>query len=120
MNYKKIKILSWNVRGLGSDDKCAVVRDVIRTSRCDVLFLQETKCSHGDCAYFSRVLPTFFDERCVTLDARNTAGGCMIAWKFFFTFLSAWVTKHTLSVLLKQHNSVAMALYNMLWSECGQ
>lgn len=44
----KFKFMSWNVRGLANDDKCANVRSVIRGSRSDVCVLQETKCNRID------------------------------------------------------------------------
>jgi hypothetical protein len=43
INLKKFSLLSWNTRGLGGDKKCLVVRDEIRISRCDVVYMQKTK-----------------------------------------------------------------------------
>lgn len=64
MLYKKFKILSWNCRGLGCLEKCRVVRNVIRSSRCDVVALQETKWGDFDYWYASTVLPNFFVKEC--------------------------------------------------------
>lgn len=60
MLQKKISLLSWNVRGLGNDEKCLVVRNVIKNSRCDICALQETKGNRVDLSYVSRFLPSFF------------------------------------------------------------
>ncbi|KAL4323260.1 hypothetical protein GQ457_11G030710 [Hibiscus cannabinus] len=38
-----MKILAWNVQGLGSDVKLSVVRRVIRQEKLDMVLLQETK-----------------------------------------------------------------------------
>lgn len=40
-----MKVLSWNVRGLGSPIKKAIVKEVIRGSKADIVLLQETKLS---------------------------------------------------------------------------
>lgn len=38
-----MKIISWNVRGLGSPVQKATVKEVIRSSKADVVLMQETK-----------------------------------------------------------------------------
>ncbi|XP_078175173.1 uncharacterized protein LOC144568675 [Carex rostrata] len=104
MIYKKFKLLSWNCRGLGDLDKCLVVRNVIRSSRCDVVCLQETKLNNLDCSYASAFLPSFFVKQCAFIDAIGTSGGCVIAWKKNYILLSSWATMHTITVLLLQSN----------------
>ena len=39
----KLKILSWNVRGVNDPDKSKVIKNFIRTHRVDLVHLQETK-----------------------------------------------------------------------------
>ena len=39
----KIKILSWNVRGVNDSNKRKVIKNLIRTNRVDLVCLQETK-----------------------------------------------------------------------------
>ena len=39
----KIKILSWNVRGVNDPDKRRVIKNFLRTHRVDLVCLQETK-----------------------------------------------------------------------------
>lgn len=102
MNWKKIKVLNWNVRGLGSVRKVNVVRDVIRTSRCDVVCLQETKCNSYDLNLYMSLLPSFFEPNCVALHAIGTAGGCLVAWKREFELLSSWATRHTVTAILQR------------------
>lgn len=102
MNYKKIKLLSWNCRGLGDPEKCKVVCDVIRKSRCDVCMLQETKMNTMSFNYVVRFLPTFFSFECAYSLARGTKGGQLVAWKKKFELVNSWSTKHTLTVLLKK------------------
>lgn len=102
MNHKKIRILSWNCRGLGHVDKCNVVRDVIRSARCDVCLLQETKLNEVVYKYVSRFLPSFFDMNVAYNQAFNTSGGLIIAWKRSLELVASWSTVHTLSVVLRQ------------------
>ena len=39
----KLKIISWNVRGVNDPDKRKVIKNFIRTHRVDLVCLQETK-----------------------------------------------------------------------------
>ena len=106
---QKFKILSWNCRGLGRLDKCDVVRNVIRQSRCDICMLQETKMNENNLNYVS-VLPFFFERNCVVVHAHNTSGGLLISWKYTYKLISSWGTRHTCSALLQQINSGAFLL----------
>lgn len=40
-----MKMISWNVRGLGSREKRAAVKDVIRKFRAKIVLIQESKLS---------------------------------------------------------------------------
>lgn len=102
MNTKKLKILCWNVRGLGDVNKCDVARNIIKNSRCDVSCMQELKWNTFDCRYVNRVLPSFFDKNCVMRIANNSKGGLLIAWKRNYKLLNSWGSEHTISALLEQ------------------
>lgn len=80
MNIKKLSLLSWNCRGLGSIEKCLIVRNVIKSSRCDIVCLQETKWNMYDLQYYMAVFPTYFYHQKAYINARGTKGGCVIAW----------------------------------------
>ena len=41
--FMKIKMISWNVRGLNDPQKRIVVKNMLREWKCDVVCLQETK-----------------------------------------------------------------------------
>lgn len=105
MCYKKIRILSWNCRGLGNLEKCNVVCDVIRSARCDVCLLQETKLNEVVFKYVSRFLPSFFNFNVAYNQAFNTSGGLIIAWKRSYELIASWSTIHTLSVIVKQEST---------------
>lgn len=105
MLSKQFKLLSWNVRGLGNDDKCRIVRNVIKNSRCDVCVLQESKCNKFDLSYIMRFIPSFFSFEVAYNLAINSAGGTFIVWKKSFQLVSSWSTQHTLTVLLRHINT---------------
>lgn len=105
MNAKQIIFLSWNVRGLGDLNKCDVVRNVIKNSRCDVCCMQEVKWNNFDLSYISRVLPSFLDKNCAMVFADNTKGGILIAWKKSFIMVNSWASRHSISVLLVQEST---------------
>lgn len=102
MFLKKFKLLSWNVRGLGSDEKCLVVKNTIKNSRCDVCVLQETKSNIISLPYVLRFLPSFFDYDVAFNLAQNSSGGMIIAWKRAFKLVAQWSTRHTITVRLQQ------------------
>ena len=102
MFLKKITLLSWNVRGMGDDEKCLVIKNTIKKSRCDVCVLQETKCNRIDLSCVLRFLPSFFSYDVAFNLAINSAGGIIIAWKRAFKLVSSWSTRHTVTVLLQQ------------------
>jgi len=75
----KLKMISWNVRGLNNLRKHLVVKNFLREWNCDVVCLQETKlvgmdrqivCSLWSCPYVA----------CVALDADQMAGGVLMMW----------------------------------------
>lgn len=105
MLNKKFKFLSWNIRGLGSNEKCDIVRNVIKNSRCDVVAFQETKCNTVDFSYVVRFLPSFFSKEVAFNKAINSAGGTLIAWKHSFELITSWSTKHTITVVLRHITS---------------
>lgn len=102
MKMKKLSLLSWNCRGLGNLDKCLVVRNLIRSSRCDVVCLQETKWNKIDLVYIASVLPSFFERNCVYIHAIGSRGGCLISWKRSYRLQTSWATRHTITAELTQ------------------
>ena len=46
--FMKLKMVSWNVRGLNDFQKRLVVRNLLREWKCDVICLQETKIASID------------------------------------------------------------------------
>lgn len=105
MELQKIKVLTWNTRGLGDVEKCNVVKNVIKGSRCDICCLQETKWSSYDPSCHAKALPNFFDKYCASLLAIGSSGGSVISWKKNYSLLNSWTTAHTVSAVLRQEVS---------------
>ncbi|XP_028086229.1 uncharacterized protein LOC114287150 [Camellia sinensis] len=74
-----MKIMSWNVRGLGRAEKRRRVRQVIQDRKVDVLLLQETKKSSVDEMFVRSVWPW---ERMafMAVDSDGSAGGLLSIW----------------------------------------
>lgn len=80
MDYQtKIKIISWNVRGLNEKDKRLAVRHTIITEKPDIVCLQETKLSATTPTIISQTCGRRFKEFAVK-DADGTKGGILVAW----------------------------------------
>jgi hypothetical protein len=75
----KLKILSWNVRGLNSPRKREVVKKLLRDWRCDIICLQETKINKMDLQTVKSLWGSPYSDW-VALDAVNTAGGVLLIW----------------------------------------
>jgi exonuclease III len=73
-------ILIWNARGLNMKARRDAVREVISSSRADIVCLQETKVVSLDHFLFCSVFGSDFDKF-VLLSADGTRGGLIIAWK---------------------------------------
>jgi hypothetical protein len=75
----KLKILSWNVRGLNDPKKRVVLKNWLRKWKVDVICLQETKLDKVD----GRMISSIWGNRFAgweVLDAVNTAGGVLLLW----------------------------------------
>lgn len=75
---KKIKLISWNCRGLGDPEKCKVVCDVVRKSRGEICMFQETKINELSFNYASLFLPSFFNFEVAYTLANESKGGLIL------------------------------------------
>ncbi|KAH7651412.1 DNA-(apurinic or apyrimidinic site) lyase protein [Dioscorea alata] len=74
-----MKILSWNVRGLGRPSKRHFVKEFISSSRADILCLQESKLQEIHNSTWKSIGGSrlnFFDF----IPANGSAGGIILAW----------------------------------------
>ncbi|TYH21375.1 hypothetical protein ES288_A04G039000v1 [Gossypium darwinii] len=74
-----MKIVSWNIRGLGSNIKIAMVNRLVRLYRMDICFLQETKLVEVSRDMISRMWGNDnFDFRFTAAVGRS--GGLITIW----------------------------------------
>ncbi|RVX04307.1 Beta-arabinofuranosyltransferase RAY1 [Vitis vinifera] len=74
-----MKIISWNVRGLGSRNKRRMVKDFLRSENPDVVMIQETKKEICDRRFVGSVW-TARNKDWVALPASGASGGILIIW----------------------------------------
>lgn len=70
-----------------------------------ICMLHETKWNEFNLNCYFVVLPSYFDNNCVILNARGTSEGCLIGWRRNYQLLNSWSTKHTVIVVLTQMDS---------------
>jgi len=73
-------ILIWNVRGLNSQVRCDAVRELVDSSRIDVVCLQESKMPIVSRHCILSMLGTDFDNNFIFLPSVGASGGILIAW----------------------------------------
>ena len=74
-----MKIISWNIRGLGSRTKRRVVKDFLRFQNPDVVMFQETKREVCDRRFVGSVWSVRNKEWAI-LPACGASGGILIIW----------------------------------------
>ena len=74
-----MKIISWNIRGLGSRTKRRVVKDFLRLQNPDVVMFQETKREVCDRRFVGSVWSVRNKEWAI-LPACGASGGILIIW----------------------------------------
>ena len=72
-----MKIISWNVRGLGSRNKRRMVKDFLRSENPDVVMIQETKKVECDRRFVGSVW-IIRNKEWVALSACGASGGILI------------------------------------------
>lgn len=81
MDYKtRIKLISWNVRGLNDRSKRLSVRETFFLNKPDIICLQETKLSTIDDVIRREICGRRISDYAL-LPARGTRGGILVAWQ---------------------------------------
>ena len=75
----KIKIISWNVRGVNDPEKRRVIKSFLRYNRADLVCLQETKVQQMNNVMARSIgVGRFLNWR--VLNAEGSAGGIILLW----------------------------------------
>ena len=74
-----MRILSWNVRGLGSKKARSIVKGFLRSQDPDIVLLQETKRENWDKRFLVSIW-TERDREWTFLPACGASGGVVIIW----------------------------------------
>lgn len=74
-----IKILSWNVRGLGNRDCKRMLKEIVQRSKADLVLVQESKLESVNHSIISKI-SSFPRISWVFLHSIGTAGGIIICW----------------------------------------
>jgi hypothetical protein len=105
VSFCKLLFMSWNVRGLGDDDKCGVVRDNISDARPSVVCIQESKLAHLDAPKSRSFLPSYISDFSI-VPADGSRGGIVTAWDTNILSLTSSTAKtFSLTTSLKSTSS---------------
>ncbi|XP_058111123.1 uncharacterized protein LOC131254135 [Magnolia sinica] len=110
-----MKIISWNVRGVGSKHKRSLIKSSISRKNPDVVCLQETKVS----VFKDHLLTSLWKERAanyLTLDVVGSSGGILMAWNSSkWELISSNAATFSLSIVLKDKSSFFQCLLTVVY-----
>ncbi|XP_077232680.1 uncharacterized protein LOC143870057 [Tasmannia lanceolata] len=127
-----MKILSWNINGLGSQEKRIQVKEVVRRMKPDLICLQETKLEVINWLVI-RSLGVKADWDFVFVASSGASGDILILWdKISWKKQEEWRGKFSLSVSLRKVVDNSMWLFSgvygpvlkskkgLFWEELGR
>lgn len=97
-----MKILSWIVHGLGSRENRALVKEVIRNCKADIVVIQESKLKVVSEKIVKEVWGACSAEW-VCRDFVETSGEILVIWnRKVFNIKDQWIGKFSVSVVLEE------------------
>jgi exonuclease III len=115
---RKWKVLCWNVRGINSQMKWDAVKDKIRESQCDIIFLQETKRETFDKQYLRNFYPPNFDAF-EFVPSVGASGGIITIWnRAQFSGSLAYNNSFSLFVELRSNHNDDFWLLTNVYGPC--
>ncbi|XP_058076384.1 uncharacterized protein LOC131224965 [Magnolia sinica] len=110
-----MRILSWNVRGLGPKQKRCLIKDSISRRDPDVLCLREIKIP----LFKDSLLTSLWkakDINWATLNALGTSGGIVVVWKSSkWDLVSSAIGSFSVSVILQDKSSTFSYLISVVY-----
>ena len=127
----KLRILSWNVRGVNDPVKRKVIKNFIRNHRVDIICLQETKVQEMNTKMVRSLgVGHFLDW--TALNADGSAGGILLIWdKRRISFVDSLVGNFLVSCFFRMeedgfqwvfswvYGPVEKSLRELFWEELG-
>lgn len=96
-----MKILSWNVRGLGSEERRLVVKDFIRRHKVQLALIQESELK-GMSDKIAREIWGSRAVRWLAVNSVGLTGGFLILWDARkFKVIDNWVGCFSMAVVIK-------------------
>ena len=127
----KVKILSWNVRGVNDPEKRKVIKNFIRIHRVDMICLQETKVQDMNIDIVRSLGVGRFLNR-TALNAEGSAGGILLIWdKRRIRLVDSMLGNFSVSCLFRReedgfqwvfsgvYGPVDKSLRELFWEELG-
>jgi hypothetical protein len=120
MNNLVFLVASWNVRGLGDDDKCDTVSADLSVARPNLVALQEsklgpiapTKVAH----FFPASLRSF-----VSVDTAGALGGLVTVWdQNIFNLSNSFLSRNILTIDLSFHADGSALCYTNIYAPCDR
>ncbi|KAK9941489.1 hypothetical protein M0R45_018083 [Rubus argutus] len=99
-----MKIISWNIRGLGSKNKRRVIKEILVNKGADIVILQETKKVEVDRKLVSSIWGARYKNWTSIPSTGRTAraGGILIMWNTKFVFvIESVVGDFTISIKIR-------------------
>lgn len=119
-NNKTFKFLSWNVRGLNQKEKRTEIKHEIITQKPQLVCLQETKWDQEDERVIRQTVGNRLDKF-ILVNARDTAGGILLAWDSnFFTEIEHSTHDYMISVDLAVNIDNSVFRYTGVYGPSNQ
>ncbi|KAK9939072.1 hypothetical protein M0R45_015781 [Rubus argutus] len=99
-----MKIISWNVRGVGRRSKRRVIKDKLLNSKADVIIIQETKKEVIDRRLICSIWGVRYTDW-VSCPSIGSSGGILVMWKTkSVSVLEALVGNFSVSIKIQANN----------------
>ena len=93
-----MKIISWNVRGLGNTRTFLALREILQEHRPQILFVCETRMMPGQMTDKSKVLG--FDN-CFNVSRNGMGGGLALLWSSDVNVAIASYSNHHIDAIVQ-------------------
>jgi exonuclease III len=105
-------VLSWNVREICANAKCAVIKEVISDANCQIVCIQEMKWTSRSIFKARKICNGSYAE--VTFKNSNGASeGMLTAWKSHLSSKLCLPPSHTLTTVIRLPTNLQIMITNV-------